>query len=182
MDEAVNRYNETFHNDYLSGREHNRRTRQNQCNVYAMTHDNGTVVCSDIRTNLTKLESFLPLFSFRNKTPEGRALQKRMFQNDVLRSGEKSFQSLCRLLNEHFQQRFQDLALERSINMIFSASTHISRVIPPTFDSIMDGDGASTKNINVRFSQKAVPAAQFYGSSNGRFDTVVVIKEAMENS
>lgn len=59
---------------------------------------------------------------------------------------------------------------------------YISRISAPNLDCAADGDTVFTKSLSLRFVQRAAAAERFYGSTYGRFDTVLATKEATENS
>lgn len=84
-----------------------------------------------------------------------------LFQNDMLRLGEGSVLSFCRVLNEDFWHRFQDVTSMRNIKMIFLESAYIPEISFSTAPNIADGDDVITKSTNLKILQRAVAVGQF---------------------
>lgn len=107
---------------------------------------------------------------------------RNLFQADMLRLGEECFWWLCRLLGELLRIRFQDAATARHVKLIFPSSAYISGISVPTLNCIADCDAEFIETLNLRFLQRIIAAERFYGFKYARLDTVLVTKEATENS
>lgn len=180
MDETVIRYNKKLHNNYLSSRKGQRQTCQNQCIIYAMSHDSGMMIFSGVKTTFAELKSLLPLLSRQIESKKVVNIKIYMFHSDMLKLGQERFRALRRLLDEHLPQLCKDATGARHVKMIFAAAAYIFGTTTSTVDSIGDGDAATFKSSKLKLVQRLVGREQFYETTEGHYDTLFVVKEILE--
>lgn len=89
--------------------------------------------------------------------------------------GQDGSNGFTRLLREHLANLGREMNRWRNLHVV--ASAYVSGLCNPSFDSVEEEGSIGAENAGQRYLQMAVGTTPYYGSSHGRFDSVMISAE-----
>lgn len=105
-----------------------------------------------------------------------------MFNSDMLKLDQECFCELWRLLDKYSPQLCKNAATERHKKMVLPASAYTSGITVGVLEKTGDGDAGAFESSHLQLLKKLEAVELFYASRQSRFDTVSVVKEALNTA